>query len=645
MNKLKHNLCQIAAIAAALQTYRVIVPAPATRSSHVRSPFPDIRRARKRRGADGAAGGVSRGTGAAETDADSSIPRADQQQNEYVAPSEERLAWLTGFTGSAGLAIVLTQEAAVFVDGRYTLQAAKQVDAKAWNVEPLIDPPPESWLTAHLAAGDRLGFDPWLHTSAAAERLAAACAKAGAELVAVDSNPLDSVWTERPQPPLGPVAIHGTQFSGEAEADKLAAHPRARSASSASMRWCCRIRTRWPGPSTSAAPTSRIRRCRCPTRWCRRTAGRPCSSITANCPTARATISSNPPMSHEPDALTAELTALAQRGASIALDSATAADALSRLIDGGRRQGGARQRSGRAAEGRARTPTEIEGTRTAHRRDAVALARFLAWIDREAPIGRADRDRHRRGAGDLSPRHRRAEGRVVSDHRRHRAERRHRALPRHPQDQPADRAGRSAADRFRRAIRRRHHRRHPHHRDRRRRPTKCATASPACCAAISRSRARCFPTAPPARSSIRWRGNSLWQAGLDFEHGTGHGVGSYLSVHEGPARISKLGTTPLQRGMILSNEPGYYKTDAYGIRIENLELVVGSRHRRRREADERVRDADPGADRPPPDRRRHARAATNCAGSTTTTPASATRCGRMLDEATQAVARRRRRRR
>src|SRR5438445_9373406 len=149
------------------------------------------------------------------------IPRADQQQNEYVAASEERLAWLTGFTGSAGMAIVLTREAAVFVDGRYTLQAAKQVDRKAWHIEPLADPPPEHWLAKQLAAGDRLGFDPWLHTSAAAERLLAACAKAGAELVAVDSNPLDSVWTERPAPPLGPVSVHGTQFSGEIGAAKL----------------------------------------------------------------------------------------------------------------------------------------------------------------------------------------------------------------------------------------------------------------------------------------------------------------------------------------------------------------------------------------------------------------------------------------
>src|SRR6202451_3369543 len=149
------------------------------------------------------------------------VPRADQQQNEYVPPSEERLARLTGFTGSAGQAIVLMQAAAVFVDGRYTLQAAKQVDTKAWNVESLIDPPPETWLAQHLAAGDRLGFDPWLHTTAAAEKLAAACAKAGAELVAVDTNPVDAVWTERPALPLAPVSLHGQPFSGELEADKL----------------------------------------------------------------------------------------------------------------------------------------------------------------------------------------------------------------------------------------------------------------------------------------------------------------------------------------------------------------------------------------------------------------------------------------
>src|SRR6202047_3886992 len=117
------------------------------------------------------------------------VPRADQQQNEYVAPSGERVAWRTGFTGSAGLAIVLTQTAAVFVDGRYTLQAAKQVDRKAWDIEPLADPPPETWLTKHLVAGDRVGFDPWLHTSAAAERLGGGRGRGGGGMGGGDPKP------------------------------------------------------------------------------------------------------------------------------------------------------------------------------------------------------------------------------------------------------------------------------------------------------------------------------------------------------------------------------------------------------------------------------------------------------------------------
>src|SRR5215212_929984 len=313
------------------------------------------------------------------------IPRADQQQNEYVAASEERLAWLTGFTGSAGMAIVLTREAAVFVDGRYTLQAAKQVDRKAWHIEPLADPPPEHWLAKHLAAGDRLGFDPWLHTSAAAERLAAACTKAGAELVAVDSNPLDHVWTERPAPPLGPVSVHGSQFSGEIEAEKL---KRIRLeigklgvdalvlSDSHAVAWAFNIRgadvSHTPLPlSYALVPKD----------------GRPTIFIDHR-------KLSNSVRDHlersadvtEPDELVPKLVDLARRGASIALDSATAADALSRLISGA---------GGKPVRGsdpvnlfmKVKDVTESEGTKTAHRRDAVALTRFLAWIDREAPKG------------------------------------------------------------------------------------------------------------------------------------------------------------------------------------------------------------------------------------------------------------------
>src|SRR6202045_3378226 len=313
------------------------------------------------------------------------VPRADQQQNEYVPPSEERLAWLTGFTGSAGQEIVLMQAAAVFVDGRYTLQAAKQVDTKAWSIEPLADPPPEGWLAKPLASGDRLGFDPWLHTSAAAERLAAACAKAGAELVAVDSNPLDSVWTERPPPPLGPVAVHGTQFSGEAEADKLGrirleiaklgAEALVLSDSHA-VAWTFNIRgadvAHTPLPlSYALVPKD----------------GRPTVFIDHRklSNSARDHLERSADVA-EPEALTAVLTDLAQRGASIALDQATAADALRRLISaaGGKPVRGSDPVSLLKA---VKNATEIEGTKAAHRRDAVALARFLAWIDREAPTG------------------------------------------------------------------------------------------------------------------------------------------------------------------------------------------------------------------------------------------------------------------
>jgi Xaa-Pro aminopeptidase len=501
------------------------------------------------------------------------IPRADQQQNEYVAPSEERLGWLTGFTGSAGMAIVLAREAALFVDGRYTLQAAKQVDGKAWKTEPLVDPPPESWLERHLSAGDRLGFDPWLHTSAAAERLAAACAKAGADLVAVDSNPVDSVWTERPAPPLGPVAIHGLQFSGEREAEKLARIRGEITKSGAdalvlsdshAVAWTFNIRgadvSHTPLPlSYALVPKD----------------GRPTVFIDHRklSNTARDHLEQTADV-REPDALTPQLSELAGRGASIALDNATAAEALKRLIaDAG----------GKAMPGNdpvallkaVKNATEIEGTRAAHRRDAAALARFLCWIDREAPSGALTEidtvealESFRRDTGALKdvsfptiagtgP-----NGAIVHYRVTRRSNRR--IAPgdlllidsgAQYEDGTTD-VTRTIAigtpseemrDRFTRVLR----------------------------GHIAIARA-VFPDGTTGAQLDTLARQFLWRAGLDFEHGTGHGVGHYLSVHEGPARISKLGTTPLKRGMILSNEPGYYKTDAFGIRIENLELVVAA---------------------------------------------------------------------
>jgi Xaa-Pro aminopeptidase len=501
------------------------------------------------------------------------VPRADQQQNEYVPPSEERLAWLTGFTGSAGLAVVLAQEAALFVDGRYTLQAAKQVDAKAWTVESLIDPPPESWVSAHLKAGDRLGFDPWLHTFAAAERLSAACAKAGAELVALDSNPIDAIWQDRPQPPLAPVAVHGLQHAGVTEAEKLT---QIRSeigklgvdalvlSDSHAVAWTFNIRgadvAHTPLPLSYALVPKDGR----PTIFID---NRKLSNLTRDHLEQSADV-------REPEAMAPTLMALAKGGGSIALDSATAADALSRLIAaaGGKPVRGSDPIALLKA---VKNATEIKGTQTAHRRDALALARFLAFIDREATSGKLTEidavealETFRRDTGALKdvsfptisgtgP-----NGAIV--HYRVTRKSNRRIAPgdlllidsgAQYEDGTTDVTRTMAVgepteemrDRFTRVLR----------------------------GHIAIARA-VFPDGTTGAQLDTLARQYLWAAGVDFEHGTGHGVGSYLSVHEGPARISKLGTTPLKRGMILSNEPGYYKTDGFGIRIENLELVVAA---------------------------------------------------------------------
>src|SRR3954447_17824426 len=150
------------------------------------------------------------------------VPRADRQKNEYLPPSEERLAWLTGFTGYAGAGVVLTKRAAVFVDGRYTVQAAAQVDASVFSIEHLVETPPSEWLRQNLQGGERIGYDPWLHTSDGAEKLRKACADAGAELVAVESNPIDALWSDRPKPPQGAVTLRDIKHAGESTSDKLA---------------------------------------------------------------------------------------------------------------------------------------------------------------------------------------------------------------------------------------------------------------------------------------------------------------------------------------------------------------------------------------------------------------------------------------
>src|SRR5437660_10680253 len=150
------------------------------------------------------------------------VPRADRHQNEYVPAAEERLAWLTGFTGSAGAAMVMIERAALFVDGRYTLQVREQVGTKLFAIEHLVENPPDQWIEKNLGPGDSLGYDPWLHTVEGAEKLAKACAATGATLVAVEPDIIDMLWTDRPPPPLGPITLHDIRFAGEEAATKLA---------------------------------------------------------------------------------------------------------------------------------------------------------------------------------------------------------------------------------------------------------------------------------------------------------------------------------------------------------------------------------------------------------------------------------------
>ena len=497
------------------------------------------------------------------------VPRADRQQNEYLPASEERLAWLTGFTGSAGAAAVLAERAALFVDGRYTVQAAAQIDAKLFAIEHLVDSPPEQWLEQNLKSGAKLGYDPWLHTSESADRLRKACATAGAELVAVDNNPIDALWSDRPAPPAGPVSLRDIKLAGESAADKFkriqAELKKLRAdvlvvSDPQNVAWAFNIRGADIAHTPLALAFAVIPR-----------EGKPALYVE----TAKLDNKTRPALEEiavvrAPAELARDLAQLKDK--TVRLDQASAADALTRLVSG---YGGKPVRGADpiALMKAVKNHAEIAGSRAAHKRDGVAMARFLAWLEREAPAGKLTEidavealESFRRDSGLLKDisfptiagsgpngaivhyRVTRATNRTIGKNELFLVD-----SGAQYEDGTTDITRTVAVgtpsdemrDRFTRVLK-----------------GHIAIAS-----AVFPENTSGAQLDPLARTA-------LWQAGLDFDHGTGHGVGSYLSVHEGPARISKLGTVALRRGMILSNEPGYYKTGAYGIRIENLLLVI-----------------------------------------------------------------------
>jgi len=499
------------------------------------------------------------------------VPRADRQQNEYLPASEERLAWLTGFTGSAGAAVVLAERAALFVDGRYTVQAGSQVDAALFSIEHLVDTPPEQWLERNLKSGTKLGYDPWLHTSESAERLRKACASAGAELAAVDGNPIDALWRDRPAPPAGAVTLHDIKLAGESAADKLKrvhselAKLRADAlvvSDPQNVAWAFNIRGSDIAHTPLALAFAVIRR-----------EGKPALYVdSAKLDNQTRHALQEIAAVRAPAELDRDLAQLKDK--TVRLDQASAADALTRLVAG---SGGKPVRGPDpiALMKAVKNHAEIAGSRAAHKRDGVAAARFLAWLEREAPTGIVTEidavealESFRRDTGllkDISFPTIAGSGPngAIVHYRVTRATNRTLGMNElflvdsgaQYEDGTTD-ITRTVAlgtpseemrDRFTRVLK----------------------GHIAIATAVFPENTTGAQLDPLARTA-------LWQAGLDFDHGTGHGVGSYLSVHEGPARISKLGTVALRRGMILSNEPGYYKTAAYGIRIENLLLVIAA---------------------------------------------------------------------
>ena len=504
------------------------------------------------------------------------IPISDEHMSEYVGAYAQRLAWLTGFGGSAGTAVVLKDKAAIFVDGRYTLQVRDQVDGKLYEYKSVPQDSPTEWLATNCAAGSTIGFDPWLHTQGWAKAAAKALEKAGAELVAVDTNPIDAVWDDQPQPSAAPAFLQDEALAGRSSADKRGAIAEWLQVEKLdavivsaldSVAWVLNIR----GSDVERTPVA-------------------LSYLAVHADgTADWFIA---PEKVPPEVAVALGNAVRIRpradfeaalaefeGKRIAADPQRSVAAIFEALEAG----GATvvSETDPAVLPKAiKTPAEQAGHRAAQARDGAAVSRFLHWLEVEVPKGGVDElsaaaklQSCREECGDLrdlsfdtisgaGP-----NGAIV--HYRVSEETNRQLEPNSvylvdsggqypdgttditrtvwigPDAPPAE-----VRDRFTRVLK-----------------GHIALA------------AQTFPAGTIGSQLDTLARQFLWQAGIDYAHGTGHGVGSFLSVHEGPQRIAKPrggqagGEQEVLPGMILSNEPGYYKTGAYGIRIENLVLV------------------------------------------------------------------------
>lgn len=495
------------------------------------------------------------------------VPRSDVHQGEYVAARDERLQWLTGFTGSAGFCIVLPDLAGVFIDGRYRTQVKAQVDLAAFTPVHWPEVKPGDWIRENLAAGV-VGFDPWLHTADEVEKLEKALEGTGARLSSVTENPVDATWSDQPGAPCGKAFVHAVELAGESHAAKrtrLSEGLRKAGQRAAvvtlpdSLCWLLNIR----GADVPKNPVLH--------------------GFAVLHDDGRVDLFVDP--AKLDDAVRAHLgpevalhpvegfaEALKRLTGPVRVDKATAPLAVSGILKGAGVEvswGDDPCRLRKACK----NPAEIAATREAHLRDGAAMVEFLRWLDEASPSGGLTEisvvqalEGFRRATNALhdisfdticgaGPNGAIMHYRVTEETNRPVQQNELLLVDSGAQylDGTTDITRTVAVG------------------DPGREARECYTRVLQGLIAISRVR---FPKGLPGRDIDALARFNLWVAGQDYDHGTGHGVGAFLSVHEGPQRISRISEVPLEVGMILSNEPGYYREGAFGIRLENL-IVVG----------------------------------------------------------------------
>lgn len=490
------------------------------------------------------------------------VPRADEHLGEYVPANAERLRWLSGFSGSAGLAVVLAERAAVFTDGRYVLQLRTQTDPEVWERRHITEEPPEAWLRAH-APGARIGYDPMLFSEETLARYG------GVTLVAVEANPVDAVWRDRPAPPMAQAVAHGLEYAGRAADEKRAEVAAALAAAGqdaavlsdpASIAWLLNLRGA-DVPNTPFALGFAL---------VHADGGCELFMAPAKLPEATRAWLGNAVSVQDRAGLPAALRRMA--GKRVRVDAGGTPAWFAQTL----RAAGAEVVAGMdpcVLPKARKNAVEQQGARNAHARDAVAVCRFLHWLEsaagRESEMSAGERLLALRGEVALFRGESFAaitgageDGAII--HYKATAETNR---PIRPNETFLIDSGAQYLDGTTDITRTVWTGPDAAPAEIRERSTRVLKGHIAIATAV-------FPQGTTGAHLDGFARAALWQVGLDYDHGTGHGVGSYLSVHEGPVSISRLARpVPIAEGMILSNEPGYYKPGGYGIRHENLVLV------------------------------------------------------------------------